>query len=148
MTTQLYLTSHPPYVTSQPLCLCHHTDGTHICIDVSLYPWHHKCVSHHTWHTYDNIRNLYHVTFTLHDINDHALWCQTLHAWHHISSIWHHNHSLGHHTTLCMTSSPLNLTSHHCISVITTTRSMTSQPLYGWYRIQYTCDIVSPIFMA
>ena len=26
-----------PYLTSQPLYLCHHTDGTHICIDVSLY---------------------------------------------------------------------------------------------------------------
>ena len=25
---------------------------------------------------------------------------------------------------------------------------MTSQPLYGWYHIQYICDIVSPIFMT
>ena len=35
--TRLYRTSHPPYLTLQPLYLCHHTDGTHICIDVSLY---------------------------------------------------------------------------------------------------------------
>ena len=48
--------------------------GTNICIDVSLYPWHHMCVSHHTWHTYDNIHNLHHITFTLYDINDHVLW--------------------------------------------------------------------------
>ena len=40
MTTQrLYLASHPPYLTSQPLYLCHHTNGTHICIDVALYRW-------------------------------------------------------------------------------------------------------------
>ena len=73
-TQQLYLTSHPPYLTSQPLYLCYHTDGTHICIDVSLYPWHYKCVSHHTRHTYDIIPNLHHITFTLYDINDHVLW--------------------------------------------------------------------------
>ena len=36
-TQQIYRTSHPPYLTSQPLFLCHHTDGTDICIDVSLY---------------------------------------------------------------------------------------------------------------
>ena len=36
-TQRLYGTSHPPYLTSQPLYLCHHTDGTHRCIDVSLY---------------------------------------------------------------------------------------------------------------
>ena len=56
-------------------------DGTHICIDVSPYWWHHnKCVSHHTWHTYDIIPNLYPITFTLYDINDHVLW-------HHIHGI-------------------------------------------------------------
>ena len=36
-TQRLYGTSHSPYLTSQPLYLCHHTDGTHRCIDVSLY---------------------------------------------------------------------------------------------------------------
>ena len=76
MTTQrLYMTSHPPYLTSQPLCLFHHTDGTNICIDEWLYRrHHHKCVSHHTWHTYGIIPNLHHITFTLYDINDHVLW--------------------------------------------------------------------------
>ena len=60
MTTQrLFLASHPPYLTSQPLDVCHHTDGTHICIDVSLYRRHHnKCVSHHTWHTCHIMPNL------------------------------------------------------------------------------------------
>ena len=73
MTTRLYLTSHPPYLTSQPLHLCHHTDGTHICIDISLYQWHYnKCISRHTWHTYDIIPNLLHITFTLYDVNDHV----------------------------------------------------------------------------
>ena len=67
MTTQwLYLTSHRTLLTPQPLYLCHHTNGRHICIDVALYQWlPNKCVSHHTWHTYDIIRNLHHITFTL-----------------------------------------------------------------------------------
>ena len=67
MTTQrLYLTSHPPFLTPQPLYLCHHTNGTHICIDVALYQWYHnKSVSHHIWHRYDIIPNLHHITFTL-----------------------------------------------------------------------------------
>ena len=70
MTTQwLYLPSHPPFLTPQPLYLCDHTNGTHICIDVVLYRWHHnKCVSHHTWHTYDIIHNLHHITSSLYDI--------------------------------------------------------------------------------
>ena len=80
-TQQLYRTSHPPYLISQPLYLCHHTDGTHISFDVSLYQWHHNmCVSHHTWHTYDIIPNLHPIIFTLYDINDHVLW-------HHIHGI-------------------------------------------------------------
>ena len=80
-TQRLYRTSHPPYLTSQPLYLCHHTDGRHCCIEVSLYWWHHnKCVSHHTWHTYDIISNLHPITFTLYDMNDHVLW-------HHIHGI-------------------------------------------------------------
>ena len=69
---------------------------------------------------------------------------------------------------LYMTSHPLFRTSHHfmydiksticpqvhcicphvhCISVITPNLSMTSQPLYGWYHIQFICDIISPIVM-
>ena len=82
MTTQrLYRTSLPSYLTSPPLYLCHHTDGTHICINVLLYQWHHsKCVSHRSWHTYNIIPNLHPITFTLYDINDHVLW-------HHIHGI-------------------------------------------------------------
>ena len=82
MKTQwLYWTSPPPYLTSQPLYPCHHTDGTHICIGISLYWWHHnKCLSLHTSHTYDIITNLHPITFTLYDMNDHVLW-------HHIQGI-------------------------------------------------------------
>ena len=36
----------------------------------------------------------------------------------------------------------------HCICVITTTLSMTSQPLYVRYHIQYMWDILSTIFMT
>ena len=75
MTTQhLDLTFHPPYLTSQPLYLSHHTDGTHICIDALLYQWHHsKCVSCHIWPTYGITPNEHHNIFTLYDINDHVL---------------------------------------------------------------------------
>ena len=74
-TQQVYRTSHAPHLTSQPLNLCHHIDGTHICIDVLLHGWHHNmCVNHDTWHTYDIIPNLHHITFTLYAINDHVLW--------------------------------------------------------------------------
>ena len=36
----------------------------------------------------------------------------------------------------------------HCICVITPTLSMISQPPYIWYHIQYTCDILSTIFVT
>ena len=148
---KLYLTSHPPYLTSQPLCLCHHTEGTHICIDVSLYPWHHKCVSHHTWHTYDIIPNLHHITFTLYDINDHVLWHHK-YCIHDIRSpLYDIKSSLGYHTTLCMTSSPLYLTSrplylchhNHRIYDITATIWMVLHPVYMWHHITYIYDIIS-----
>ena len=78
-----YLTT---ILTLKPLYLCHHTNGTHICIDVSQYRLHHnKCVSHHTWHTYDIIPNLHHIIFTLYDINDHVLGYHK-HCTHDISS--------------------------------------------------------------
>ena len=151
MTTQrLYLTSHTPYLTSHPLYLCHHSDGIHMYIDVLLYQWHHnKCVSHHTWHTYDIIPNLHHITVTIYDINDHVLWhhkhciqdirsplydststlwdITPLYIWHQVHCIWPHV---------------------HCFCVITHTLSMTSQPLYGWYHLQYICDIISTPFMT
>ena len=85
-TQRIHRASHPPYLTLQPLYLCHHTDGTHLCIDVSLYWWHHnKCVSHHTWKTYDIIPNLHPITVTLYDINDHVLWYH-IHGIHDIRS--------------------------------------------------------------
>ena len=81
-----YRLSHPPYLTSQPLYLCHLTDGTHVCIDVSLYLWNdNKCVRHHTWHMYDIIPNLHPITFTLYDINCHVLW-HHIHGLHDIRS--------------------------------------------------------------
>ena len=50
-----------------------------------------------------------------------------LYVWHQVHSIWPH---------------------FHCISVITPTLSMISQPLYVWPHIQYICDITSTIFMT
>ena len=82
----VYDITYTTLVTSQPLYLCHYTDGTHLCINVSLYWWNHnKCVCHHTWHTYNIIPNLHPITFTLYDINDHVLWYH-IHAIHAIRS--------------------------------------------------------------
>ena len=79
---------------------------------------------------------------------------QSLHSWYQISSIWHHIHSLGHHTTLCMTSSPLDLTSrppyvcHHNqpIDDITATIWMVSHPVYMWHHIPNIYDIMSTMY--
>ena len=58
-----------PYLTSQPLYPCHHRDGTHMCIGISLYWWHHnKCVSLHTWHT-SLSQSLNELSFTLSVMN-------------------------------------------------------------------------------
>ena len=67
MTTQRpYLTSHPLYLTSQALYLYHHTDDTHICIDVSLFRWHrNKDGSQHTCHMCDVIHTTWHHIHTL-----------------------------------------------------------------------------------
>ena len=91
ITTQLlYLIFHPPYLTSQPLYLSHHTDGTHICIDALLYQWHHhKCVSCHVWHTYGITPNVHHIIFTLYDISYHVLSHHT-HCIHDIRSPLYH----------------------------------------------------------
>ena len=65
--------------------------------------------------------------------------------------IWRHIDSLGHHTTLCMTSSPLYLTSRlhylchhtHPIDDITATLCMISHLIYLWHHIHYIYDIIS-----
>ena len=72
----------------------------------------------------------------------------TRYSWHQISSQWHHIHSLGHHTTLCMTLSPLYLTSRALYLCHHTTLSMTSQTLHGRNYIQYICDIIFPMFLT
>ena len=80
--------------------------------------WKEVNVCHQSIYMYDTIRNTY-------DITPLYLRCQVHYIQHHIQSLWHHI---------------------HCICVITPTLSMTSQPLYGWYQIEYICDILSPVF--
>ena len=89
MKTQLlFLRSHPPYLTSQPLHLCCHTSsidaittvmevitlGTRM-ISYTLYIMSHS----HLWHQ-----------------SSVVMTSQPLHSWHHISYIWHHIHGLWH----------------------------------------------------
>ena len=49
---------------------------------------------------------------------------------------------------LCLTSHPLSLTSRILYLCNHTHSLMISQPPYVWYHIQYTCDILSTIFMT
>ena len=149
-TERLYRTFHPPYLKSQPLYLCHHTDGTHLCIDISHYWWHHnKCASYHTWNTYDIIPNLHPITFTLYDMNDHVLW-------QHINGIRDIRSSLYDIISTLYDITPLYvwyqvhcICPHvHCICVITPNLSMTSQPLQERYYMQYICDIISPMVLT
>ena len=133
------MTFHPPYLTSQPLYLCHHTDGTDICIDVLLYWWHHnKCVSHHTWHTCDNIPNLNLKTFTVYDINDHVFG--------------HHKHSMHDIRSPLYDIHPLFRTSQHfmydikaTVSDLTSIVSVSSHPPYWWHHSHYMDGISSNI---
>ena len=138
-TQRLYGTSHSPYLTSQPLYLCHHTDGTHRCIAVSLYWWHHnKCVSNHTWHTYDIIPNL---------IPSHSHYMTWMIMFYDIPYTEFMTSDF-----LSLTSYPLFRTSHHFIydikstvSVLRSTASVSSHPTYRWHHSQYiegiTCSI-------
>ena len=139
MTTQrLYRTSHPPYLTSQQMYLCHHTDGTHICIVVSLYWWHHKCVSHHTgtrmtsYPIYNPSHSHYMTSMIMfYDITYTAFMTSDL---------------------LSMTSYPLFSTSHHfmydinsTVCFITSPAPVSSHPTYWWHHSHYmegiTCSI-------
>ena len=139
MTKQrLYWTSHPPYLTSQPLYLCHHIDGTHICIDVSLYQWHHKCVSHHTWHTYDIIP--IYITSHSHIMTSKIMFYDVTNTAFMTSDL------------LYMTSHPLFWTSHHfmydiksTVSDLTSTVSVSSQPPCRWHHSHYMDCITSRI---
>ena len=140
-------------MTSNPICLWHihliwhHTEccdhTTIVCLH-SHYAWDYtQCIfdiTHnvptsgkeinvclHSLYMYDTICTTYDITSTLYGITPLYLWCQVHYIYHHIHSIWPHV---------------------HCIYVITPTLSMISQPPYVWYHIQYTCDILSTIFMT
>ena len=126
MTTQRpYLTSHPLYLTSQALYLYHHTHDTHICIDVSLFRWHHnKYGSHHTCHLYDIIHTLHDITLTLYEINDQYSW----HNNHCIHDIRFPLYDIT--STVYDILSPIPVTSEPLYLKITPTMGLNSYPLY------------------
>ena len=71
---------------------------------------------------------MHYIRHQFHALWHHTtLWCQVHYICHHIHSIWPHV---------------------HCISVLTPTLSMISQPPYVWYQLQYTGDILCTIFMT
>ena len=146
-TQRIYRASYPPYLTSQPLYLCHHTDCPHLCIDVSLYWWHHnKCVSHHTWNTYDIIPNLHPITFTLYDMNDHVfdITYTEFMTSDLLSMTSYPLFRTSHHFMYDMSSRPLYLCHHtQPIDDITATTCKVLHAVYMWYHIPYVCDKIS-----
>ena len=137
--TPICMTSHPVYlwhhiqnILYHPYCF--HENTTTIpkisptIFDITapasvlshqLYWCHHNSYgSHHTWHTYDIIYTLHHVTFTL------------------VTSILC---SYDITTTAFMTSHLLYMTSHP--------RFMTSHPLYLWPHGHYICNITPTMFV-
>ena len=111
---------HSHYVWYHTQCICVITPNVSISSNPG-YVW------HHLHYMYVITCNTYDITSTLYDITPLYLWHQVYYMLHHIHYIWPHV---------------------HCISFITPNLSMISQPIYVWYHIQYTCDILSTIFMT
>ena len=111
---------HSHYVWYHTHCICVITPNVSI-LSNPVYVW------HHLHYMYEIICNTYDITSTLYDI-------APLYLWHQVHYIWHHIHYIRPHI--------------HCFCVITPTLSMISQPLYVRYHNQYTCDILSTIFMT
>ena len=155
----LYMTSHPLFRTSHHIrydiestvsdlmstvYVSSHKWHTHLyrCSSVSMTSQQ-VCKSSHFAHVWHHTQSKSHHTHTLWHQWSGYMASQTLHSWHQISSIWHHIHSLGHHNILCMTSTPLYLTScplyvcnhTHPIEDITATIWMVSHPVYLWHHI-------------
>ena len=175
--TPMYNITPNIFMTSYPICAlstyCLH-DNTMTIRDISPFIFDTTAtvsVSSHKWHTHlyqcsavlmtsqqvcksSHLAHVWHHTqSTSHHM--HTLWhqwlcsmtSQSLHSWHQISSIWHHIHSLGHYTLYVWHQVHCIWPHVHCICVITPTLSMTSQPLYGWYHIQYICDVI-PLYLG
>ena len=128
----IFDTTATPSVWSHPHYWCHHKImeviplGTHM----TLYTLYIRSYSH----PMTSILSIYDITSTAFMTSD--LFCMTSHILFRTS----------HHFMYDIKS---NVNDHiHFICVITPTLSMTSQPLYGCYHIQYNCDIISPIFMT
>ena len=162
----LYKTSHPRfltsshhlyditqlYLTSYPLCLCHHIH----CID-DITPT--EFLRSHllymttscTFYMISQPLNVCHHTHSFNDITPFV--CRTWHPLYikyHIHSIKHHVHILWYHTTLFMISHALCSWHHsHYIwndiqwfCVITTTLLMVSDQLYVWHHTHFTYAII------
>ena len=166
ITPSIFMTSYPIYTLS-PYCFHDNTMtvpdispsifDTTATVSVSSHKWHthlyrcssvsmtsqQVCKSSHFAHVWHHTQSKSHHTHTLWHQWSGYMASQTLHSWHQISSIWHHIHSLGHHNILCMTSTPLYLTScplyvcnhTHPIEDITATIWMVSHPVYLWHHI-------------
>ena len=129
----------------KPQYLCHHTNGTHICINVSQYRWHHnKCVSHHTWHTYWVWLGM--ISYPIY-ITSYSHFMTSMIMFYDIT-----NTALMTSVLLYMTSHPLFRTSHHImydsnytVSDLRSTVSVSSHPLYWWHHSHYLDGITSSI---
>ena len=136
---RLYLTTHPPYLISQPLYMCHHTDGTHICVDVSLYQWRHPKSVSITLGTHRASYIIY--------IISHSHFMTSMIMFYDITNTAFMTSDL-----LYMTSHPLSRTSHHfmydiisAVSDLKSTASVSSHSPYRWHHSHYMYGIISSI---
>ena len=163
----LYMTSHLLCMVSHSLCVTSHNDSIYdikhymfmtYSLDMAsctvLWPHNHCVPSQPLCLTLHSVYFWHYTQCTNFMKRSVCMSSQPLYVSHHMYYIWHHIHSLWHHTSLFMTSSPLYLKLHtlYLISsplyLCNHTLSMISQPPYIWYHIQYTCDILSTIFMT
>ena len=169
ITPSIFMTSYP-ICTLSPYCFHDNTmtipDISHSIFDTTAT----VSVSSHKWHTH--LYRCSAVSMTSQQVckSSHLahVWHHTWSTSHHIHSLWHNDHVTWHHkhcihdirsplydiTSTLLDITPLYIWHQvhciwphvHCICVITPTLLMTSQQLYGWYHIQYICDIISRVF--
>ena len=157
MKTELYLTSHPWYLTSQPLYLCWNTH----CIDRSQQ----FCTLSHLAHIWHHTHSTWQHNHTLWHHSSVFLTWQPLHLWHQVPYIWHHLQGLWHLVpypcvitdTIFVNPYQLYLTSNtQCRDNTTTIYEIaTSICVCVWSHTLYRCynkhciyDMTPSIFMA
>ena len=135
ITSNIFMTSHAPYMTWHPLWLCHHID----------YLWHHMtkqplCLWIYTHHIYGHMHCIDDIT-TSAFITSHALYTTSHPLFYDIIPSTFHIHYICDITcTISMIKPIVSMTSHQLYR--------TSNPLYMTSHPLYICDFTPTVFMT